>query len=158
MGCEDQRPAGGYEGVMANIEHVVSPVSYVVYVWCGFDDGREDNGSWAQVGWEKYQSNPYRVYFEYVTEVGTKIHGVGQYPPGNGSYEVRRNEASETIDLKVNGLVLWVVPWADFDSRSFCNAYYGAEMLNYPADFVPGTAAQPCDVTNIRVVFRDLGA
>lgn len=156
MGCQDQSPSRGYEGVMATIEFDVSNVSYVLYVWCGIDDGHKKAGCYAQAGWEKYMQLPYRVYLEYITEGGVDAHRVGPSPPpGTANYEVRRDTVSGLLLFKLNGLIIHSLPWYEFDSKKLCNAYYGAEMIYYHDDFVPGTADDPCDFTNIKVIKRD---
>lgn len=143
-----------YDGVKAQIDFVEPPVgSKVVYAWCGLDNNNA-KGFWAQAGWCKYKDEAAKVYWEYTDENDKWVQGYDTNTPPIATevFEVVHDGADMIWKRQASvNTVYKKMPWTDFDSKNFCKAQYGAEMVDSTDDHTPGKATNKNDWFDVRV-------
>lgn len=137
----------GYDGVKARIDVWQTIATAGVAVWCGIDDGH--HGMWLQVGWLRNtgQSGP-RAYYEVWNEIGEySLSEVSNLSIGNASFELVL--VGYQVEFYVNGQLVHLENWEDFDDHQMCKAQYGGETHADPGDHVPGDPTNYCVLSDI---------
>jgi hypothetical protein len=129
-----------FDGAKSTIDYQdVTVGSIGTAAWCGIDNNGTGGWGWIQGGWVKWKNSAAQIYWEYIDKDGNYDRGYDQAPGASETYE--QSHTGSNAEWKHGATVYKTVAWSKFAPIEFRKVYYGAEMVDAPADHTPGKAA-----------------